>query len=136
MTKKRSGAGKFLLGAGIGVGLGMLLTKKSGAENRKALKSKVDDLIEKVKNIDSEEVKENIQKKVDEIMTELKDMDKEKAMKIAKKKAEQIKIKAEELVEYTMDKGPVVLEKTASKVREKAILVTKDILKRLEQEEK
>ena len=96
MTKKRSGAGKFLLGAGIGVGLGMLLTKKSGAENRKALKSKVDDLIEKVKNIDSEEVKENIQKRVDEIMTELKDMDKEKAMKKVKKKAEQIKIKAEE----------------------------------------
>ena len=63
-------------------------------------------------------------------------MDKEKAIKIAKKKAEQIKIKSEELVEYAMDKGPVVLEKSAAKVREKAILVTKDILKRLEQEEK
>ena len=47
-----------------------------------------------------------------------------------------IKIKTEELVEYAMDKGPVVLEKSATKVREKAILVTKDILKRLEQEEK
>ena len=63
-------------------------------------------------------------------------MDKEKAIKIAKKKAEQIRIKSEELVEYAMDKGPVVLEKSAAKVREKAIIVTKDILKRLEQEEK
>ena len=43
---------------------------------------------------------------------------------------------AEELVEYTMDKGPIVLEKSAAKVRETAILVTKDILKKLEQEEK
>ena len=136
MSKRRSGAGKFLLGAGIGVGLGMLLSKKSGAENRKDLKKKIDDLIEKVKNIDSEEVKNNIQKKIDEIMVELKDMDKEKALKIAKKKAEQIKLKTEELVEYTMDKGPIILEKSAAKVRETAILVTKDILKRLEQEEK
>ena len=136
MSKRRSGAGKFLLGAGIGVGLGMLLSKKSGAENRKALKNKVDDLIEKVKNIDSEEVKNNIQKRIDEIMFELKGMDKEKALKIAKKKAEQIKIKAEELVEYAMDKAPSVLEKSASKVKETAILVTKDILKKLEQEEK
>lgn len=137
MSKRRkSGTGKFLLGAGIGVGLGMLLSKKSGAENRKALKNKIDDLIEKVKNIDSEEVKNNIQKKIDDIMTELKDMDKEKALKIAKKKAEEIRLKAEELVEYTMDKGPIVLEKSAAKVRETAILVTKDILKKLEQEEK
>ena len=137
MSKRRkSGTGKFLLGAGIGVGLGMLLSKKSGAENRKALQNKIDELVEKVKNLDSDEVKNNIQKKIDEITTELKDMDKEKALKIAKKKAEEVRVKAEELVEYTMDKGPVVLEKTAAKVREKAILVTKDILKKLEQEEK
>ena len=133
---KRRGTGKFLLGAGIGLGLGMLLSKKSGEENRKELKKKINDLIEKAKKIDSEEVKKNIEEKIDEILNELKDMDKEKAIKIAKKKAEQIKIKSEELVEYAMDKGPVVLEKSAAKVREKAILVTKDILKRLEQEEK
>lgn len=136
MSKKKHGAGKFLLGAGIGIGLGMLLSKKSGEENRKALKKKIDELIEKVKSIDSEEVKSTIEKKIDEIVSELKDLDKEKAIKIAKKKAEQIRIKSEELVEYAMDKGPVILEKSAAKVREKAILVTKDVLKKLEQEEK
>lgn len=136
MSNKKRGTGKFLLGAGIGIGIGMLLSKKSGEENRKALKKKIDELVDKVKNIDSEEVKNNIEKKINEIVSELKDLDKEKAIKIAKKKAEQIKIKSEELVEYAMDKGPVVLEKSAAKVREKAILVTKDILKKLEQEEK
>ena len=99
MSKKRSGAGKFLLGAGVGIGIGMLLSKKSGEENRKELKKKINDLIEKAKKIDSEEVKKNIEEKIDEILNELKDMDKEKAIKIAKKKAEQIKIKSEELVE-------------------------------------
>ena len=136
MSKKRRGAGKFLLGAGVGIGLGMLLSKKSGEENRKELKKKINELVEKAKKIDSEEVKKTIENKIDEIMNELKDMDKEKAINIAKKKAEQIKIKSEELVEYAMDKGPVVLEKSAAKVKEKAILVTKDILKKLEQEEK
>ena len=40
MSRRKNGAGKFLLGAGIGLGLGMLLSKKSGEENRKALKKK------------------------------------------------------------------------------------------------
>mgnify|MGYP003291363766 CR=1 FL=1 len=31
--------GKFLLGAGIGAGLGMLLTKRTGKENREILKN-------------------------------------------------------------------------------------------------
>lgn len=136
MSKKKSGFGKFLLGAGIGVGLGMLFSKKTGKENREQLKNKINDLVEKVKNIDSNEVKKNIQEKVDNIMLEISELDKEKVIKIAKKKAEQIKAKTEDLVEYVIENGTPVLEKTASVVREKAILVTKDILKKLEQEEK
>ena len=69
-------------------------------------------------------------------MTELSDLDKEKVLKIAKKKSENIRSKAEELVEYVVEKGTPVLEKTALAVREKAIIVTKEILKKLEQEEK
>lgn len=133
---KKSGFGKFLLGAGIGAGLGMLFTKNNGKENREQLKKKIDELCLKVKNIDSEEVKENIQNKIDEIMVEISELDKEKVLKIAKKKSEQIKSKSEDLVEYVIEKGTPVLEKSASLVREKAILVTKEILNRLEQEEK
>ena len=133
---KKSGLGKFLLGAGIGVGLGMLFTKKTGKENREQLKKKVDELIVKIKDFDSKEVKENVQKKIDQIMNDLSDLDKEKALKIAKKKAEEIKIKSEELVEYIIEKGTPVLEKSAAVIKEKAILVTKDILNKLEQEEK
>lgn len=129
----KSGLGKFLLGAGIGVGLGMLFTKKNGKENREALKAKSLELIEKVKNLDSEEVKINIQNKINEIMEEISEMDKEKALKIAKKQAENIKNKTEDLVEYVIEKGTPVLEKSASLLREKAIDVTKDILDKLEE---
>jgi len=133
---KKSGLGKFLLGAGIGAGLAMLFTKNTGKENREQLKKKVDDLILKAKSIDAEEVKENIEKKVEEIMNEISDLDKEKTLKIAKKKVQQIKNKSEELVEYVIEKGTPVLEKSACLVKEKAIAITKEVLKRLEQEEK
>lgn len=136
MSKKKNGFTKFLLGAGIGVGLGMLFSPKTGKENREGLKKKVDEFIRKVKAIDSEEVKNNIQSKIDEIMNELSDLDKEKALKIAKKKSEEIKNKAEELVEYVVEKGTPVLENAAVVIKEKTINVTKEILKKLEQEEK
>ncbi len=134
--KKKSGFGKFLLGAGVGAGLGMLLTKKTGKENREALKNKIDELIKKVKEIDSDEVKKNVQEKIENIKSELTDLDKEKVLKIAKSKAESIKNKAEELVEYVVEKGTPVLQKTANEIREKAIIVTKEVLKKLETEEK
>lgn len=133
---KKSGFGKFLVGAGIGAGLGMLFTKNNGKENREQLKKKIDELIVKVKSIDSNEVKENIEKRVEEIMNDISELDKEKALKIARKKAEEIKNKSEELVEYVIEKGTPVLEKSACLVKEKAITVTKEVLKRLEQEEK
>ncbi len=134
--EKKSGFGKFLVGVGIGAGIGMLFTKNNGKQNREILKKKIDELIDKAKNIDSEEVKENIQNKIDDIMHELSELDKEKVLKIAKNKAEKIKEKAEDLVKYAVEKGTPVLEKSANVVREKAIIVTKDILNKLEKGEK
>ena len=48
----KKGLGKFLVGLGLGAGLGVLFDKKSGEETRKALKSKMDEFINAVKDID------------------------------------------------------------------------------------
>lgn len=132
MGKKKSGFGKLLLGAGIGAGLGMLFAPKSGKETRKELKIFLDDMLQKIQDIDVEEVKATIELKVYEIKNELTDLDKEKVLKIAKKKAKDIQMKAEELVDYAVEKGTPILEKTAESIREKAIEVTKDVLEKLE----
>lgn len=134
MSKK--GFGKFVVGAGIGAALGFLFAPKKGSDLRADLKKKMDELLEKARNIEAEEVKETIEAKIAEIKDELADLDKEKALKIAKKKAKQIQDAAEELVEYAVEKGTPVLEKTADSVRQKAIEVTKQVLTKLEKEEK
>ena len=55
MSKK--GLGKFVLGAAIGAGIGLLFAPRSGKETRKILKDKMDDLVKKAKELDKEEVK-------------------------------------------------------------------------------
>ena len=130
MSKK--GTGKFVLGAAIGAGLGLLFAPKKGKDLRKDLKIKMDELLNKVKEIDPCELKDEFDKKVDEIKKELEDLDKEKVLKIAKKKGEEIKKKADELVNMAIEKGTPVLKDAAEGVRDKAIEVTKDVLKKLE----
>ena len=53
-TKKKSGVGKFILGALVGAGLGVLFAPKAGSETRKDLKNKMTELLNKAKEIDIE----------------------------------------------------------------------------------
>lgn len=135
MSKKKGGFGKFLLGGAIGAGLGFLFAPKAGSETRKELKAKLDEMLLKAKEIDVDEVKGEFQAKIYEIKNELEDLDKEKALKIAKKKASEIQDKVEDLVNYAVSKGTPILEQTAEIVREKAVVVTKEVLAKLENKE-
>lgn len=132
MAKSKSGLVRFLTGLGIGAGLGVLLAPKSGKELRNDLKNKMNDFLDEAKSIDIQEVKDDFLTRLDEIKLEIEELDKEKVLEIAKEKSEVLKVKTGELLELAKEKGTPVLESTAEGIRVKAIEVTKDVLKKLE----
>ena len=129
---KKGGFAKFALGVGLGIGTGMLLAPKKGEELRKDLKNKLNELMEKAKEIDVKEVSEEFVAKIKDLKEEIENLDKEKVLSIAKEKGELLKNKANDLVLLAKEKGTPVVEKTANEIRNKAINVTKDVLKKLE----
>ena len=132
---KKLGLGKFVLGAAVGAGLGVLFATKKGSETRTMLKAKLDELVEQVKNIDVDEVKKEFDLKVNEIRMELVDLDKEKALDIAKEKANDLKIKSQKLYDLAVEEGTPVLKKTAKDVLENVVKVSKDTIKKLDGKE-
>lgn len=134
MSKKESsGLGKFLAGAAIGVGLGVLFAPKAGSETRKELKQKFDEIVKKIKEIDIDEVRESFLKKIEDIKEELADLDKEKVLAIAKEKAEAIKVKLDDLLSEAKAKATPVIQATVEDLRNKTIAVLKDTVKKLEE---
>ena len=132
MSKDGKGIGKFVVGAALGAGLGILFAPKKGSETRELLKKKMTELTNHIKNIDVEEVKDEFEKKVNEIRMELVDLDKEKVLEIAKEKCNDLKIKTQELVELARDKGTPVLKETAKDLLETVVKVSKETIKKLD----
>ena len=134
MSKKK-GFGKFLAGLAVGAGLGVLFAPKKGSETRAELKAKIEELYTKAKELDMDDVKENIEIKLAEIKEAIADLDKEKVVDFAKEKASLVKEKCDELVKYVVEKGTPVMEKTATAVRAKATEISKEVVEKLEKDE-
>ena len=133
---KKSGFGKLLAGVGIGVGLGLLFAPQSGEQTRKDIKKKADELIKQLKELDYNEVKDNLVDKIQDLQDELADLDKEKVLEIAKVKAEEIKKKADEIYKEAVKKGKPIVEKTAKELKAKTVVVLQDMIDKLEEDEK
>ena len=132
---KKKGFGKFIAGVAIGAGLGVLFAPNSGEKTRAELKKKFDELLQKAKEVDMNEVRDYIEQRISEIKKDLSELDKEKVMSIAKEQAKKIQKKCNELVDYAKEKGTPVLEKAAASVKEKTIEVLENTLEKLKSEE-
>ena len=69
---KKKGFGKFLAGVAIGAGLGVLFAPNSGEKTRAELKKKFDELLQRAREVDMNEVRDNIEQKIAEIKKEAK----------------------------------------------------------------
>lgn len=132
IMSKRKGCG-LITGVLIGCGLGVLFAPKKGSETRKDLMKKLNELADKVKKIEIQDVKESISEKIDSLKAELMTLDSEKVGAIARKQALNIKNKAEELYNLAKEKGTPVLQKTAAEVRDKTIELLNKAADKLEE---
>lgn len=132
---KKGGFGKFLGGIALGAGIGLLFAPDKGENTRKMLAKKLEELSKKLKEVDLDEVKDELLYKVETLQAELADLDKEKAKEIVLEKSQVIKKKAEELYKYAIEKGTPVVEKAADEVRIQALKVVKEAQKKLEKED-
>lgn len=133
---RKNGFGKFLLGLGIGAGAALLFAPQEGSKTRKELKEKLDNVLDKVKAIDPEDVKASIIQSVEELRMEVEDLDKEKALSIAKNQAKKIEKKANELYDYAKEAATPVVENAVKEAKDVALKAAKQVVTKLEEEEK
>ena len=92
-------------------------------------------VMNKVKDIDADDVKKYVDKNIKKIKKELDDLSMEKVGKMAKKKAKEIENSMNDLVDYVKEKGTPVLEDAVESLRLKAIEVTNSVINKLEKKE-
>ena len=116
---KKSKLGALVAGIGIGAAAGLLLAPKSGEETRKDIQKKAKQIGKKVKDIDLNQVKEDLVKEFDKFKNEMKDMDKGKAMKLAKEQGTKLLAKCEDLITMAKEKSAPMIEKTGKDIKKK-----------------
>ena len=130
------GFGKFVLGSAIGAGIALLFAPQEGSKTRKELKIKIDELIEKLKEVDPSDVKNDILDRIEDLKNQIKDLDKEKVLAAAKSGAAKVEKKAAELYEVAKEKSTPVVEKAVKEVKNTALKAAKEVVNRLEEDSK
>ena len=115
----KSGLSKFVIGAGIGFGIGILVAAKSGKETRQDLKNKFKELEYKMKNLDMSDLKDGAINKLDEIKDTVRDLDFEQVSTFTKEKVDTIRIKLSELSSYLKKKSAPVIKKVINEINKK-----------------
>ena len=124
--------GNFILGLGIGIGVGMLVSPNTGEENRRIVKEKATELTNKIRDIDLNEVKDNLVNSYEKLKDELKDMDAEKAKKIAKEKIADLTQKANELLDAAKEKADPFIEKETKALKNNLKKLLNNMAEKLE----
>ena len=129
---KRGSFKDLLLGVGVGVVIGALFTPRTGEENRKLLKEKAGETVEKVKKIDFEALKTKLYDDYYNLKDELENMDAETAKKVAAEKVSELQAKADKVIAAAIEENKPKVEKSLVELKKKLAVVLKEVSKKLE----
>ena len=129
---KRGSFKDLLLGVGVGVVIGALFTPRTGEENRKLLKEKTNEAIDKAKKIDFEGLKTKLYDEYYNLKDQLQNMDEEEAKAFAAKKVSELQAKADKVIAVAIEENKPKVEKSLVELKKKLAAILKEASKKLE----
>ena len=115
----KSGLGKFIIGACIGVGIGLLVASKPGKETREDIKKKFKELEDKFRELDLSDLKEGAIDKLELLKTKIADLDSEKVANFTKEKISDIKTGLVDLTKSVKKKSVPAIKRIVDDIAEK-----------------
>lgn len=115
----KSGLGKFIIGACIGVGIGLLVASKPGKETREDIKKKFKELEDKFRELDLTELKDGALEKLDSLKMRISSLDSDKVADFTKEKISDIKSGLADLTKSVKKKSAPVIKKIVDELSQK-----------------
>lgn len=125
----KSGLGKFIIGACIGVGIGLLVASKPGKETREDIKKKFKELEEKFRELDINDLKDGAIEKLEILKEKIANLDSDQVADFTKEKISDLKDGLVDLTKSVKRKSVPVIKRIVDDISEKLDSVNESIEK-------
>ena len=115
----KGGLGKFIVGACIGLGIGLLIATKPGKETREDIKKKFKELEEKFRSLDLTELKEGAIDKLEVLKEKISNLDSDKITDFTKEKISDIKEGLKDLSKSVKKKSIPVIKRIVDDIADR-----------------
>ena len=125
----KSGLGKFIIGACIGVGIGLLVASKPGKETREDIKKKFKELEDKFRELDINDLKDGAIEKLEILKEKIANLDSDQIADFTKEKIGDIKDGLVDLTKSVKKKSVPVIKRIVDDISEKLDSINESVEK-------
>lgn len=125
----KSGLGKFIIGACIGVGIGLLVASKPGKETREDIKKKFKELEDKFRELDINDLKDGAIEKLEVLKEKIANLDSDQIADFTKEKIGDIKDGLVDLTKSVKKKSVPVIKRIVDDISEKLDSINESVEK-------
>ena len=125
----KSGLGKFIIGACIGVGIGLLVASKPGKETREDIKKKFKELEDKFRELDINDLKDGAIEKLETLKEKIANLDSDQIADFTKEKIGDIKDGLVDLTKSVKKQSVPVIKRIVDDISEKLDSINESVEK-------